>query len=111
VTPLRPFKSPLTPLSPMSSASSDGQSGAESPKSDVFIPRSKSLGQLDDKDWYAADVAWSGSDVKKWASKRYTSPGGREVSRMVEGLWDQRGWECLWVSHEFAGVDSSLDLW
>jgi len=44
------------------------------------------------------DVDYSGGEKKKWAGREYEAKGGKEVGRMVKGLWDERGWECLWVS-------------
>ena len=44
--------------------------------------------------------------MRKWAGVTYQSEGGEEVGRMVRALWDERGWECLWVStaYPFAGL-------
>ncbi len=50
-----------------------------------------------DEEWYAADVAYGGREMKKWAGVEYQSQGGEEVGKMVRSLWDERGWECLWV--------------
>lgn len=47
---------------------------------------------------YAIDILHSGPEERRWAGVRYESEGGEEVGRMVRGLWDERGWECLWVS-------------
>ncbi|EIW70968.1 hypothetical protein TREMEDRAFT_73151 [Tremella mesenterica DSM 1558] len=38
----------------------------------------------------------AGPEMRKWAGVTYESPGGKEVGNMVRGLWDERGWECLW---------------
>lgn len=71
-----------------------GVSGATTPAA----ARTKSLGRLEKDEWYAVDVDYSGGEKKKWAGVEYESKGGREVGKMVRGLWDERGWECLWVS-------------
>ncbi|WVQ77604.1 hypothetical protein IAR50_007292 [Cryptococcus sp. DSM 104548] len=47
-------------------------------------------------DWYNTDVIHGGKELKKWAGVKYESRGGEEVGRMVRGLWDERGWECLY---------------
>lgn len=73
-----------------------GVSGATTPAAG----RTKSLGKLDKDEWYAVDVDCSGPEKRKWAGVEYESRGGKEVGRMVKGLWDERGWECLWVSSE-----------
>ncbi len=44
-------------------------------------------------EWYPADVRFGGSEMRRWAGVEYESPGGREVGKMVRGLWDERGWE------------------
>ncbi|WWD00940.1 hypothetical protein V866_007878 [Kwoniella sp. B9012] len=46
--------------------------------------------------WLAVDLMFGGKEMREWAGKQYTSKGGQEVQKMVEGLWDVRGWECLW---------------
>lgn len=48
--------------------------------------------------WYAVDVQYGGREMRRWAGVNYESKGGREVGRMVRGLWDERGWETVWVS-------------
>lgn len=57
----------------------------------------KNIGKLDGKSWYAADVAYAGAEMRRWAGVGYESKGGEEVGKMVRGLWDPKGWECLWV--------------
>ncbi|WVN87413.1 uncharacterized protein L203_102592 [Cryptococcus depauperatus CBS 7841] len=49
-----------------------------------------------DNDWYAIDVAHGGYEMQRWAGVQYESNGGTEVGKMIRGLWDERGWECLW---------------
>ncbi|RXK39988.1 hypothetical protein M231_02783 [Tremella mesenterica] len=39
----------------------------------------------------------AGDDVKRWTGVQFECPGGHEVGRMVRSLWDERGWECLWL--------------
>ena len=56
------------------------------------------LGMLKDEEWYAADVAYGGREMRKWSKVEYQSVGGEQVASMVRGLWDERGWECVWVS-------------
>ncbi|OCF53979.1 hypothetical protein L486_08536 [Kwoniella mangroviensis CBS 10435] len=46
--------------------------------------------------WLAVDLMFGGKEMREWAGKQYTSKGGQEVQKMVEALWDVRGWECLW---------------
>ncbi|ODN85100.1 hypothetical protein L202_00923 [Cryptococcus amylolentus CBS 6039] len=46
-------------------------------------------------DWYNTDVLHGGKELRRWAGVKYESRGGEEVGRMVRGLWDERGWECL----------------
>ncbi|WVQ80115.1 hypothetical protein IAT38_002216 [Cryptococcus sp. DSM 104549] len=48
------------------------------------------------EEWYARDVKHAGTEMRKWAGVEYECAGGKEVGRMVRGLWDERGWECLW---------------
>jgi hypothetical protein len=62
------------------------------------VGRTKNLGHLEPDEWYAVDVDYSGSEKRKWVGVGYESKGGSEVGKMVKGLWDERGWECLWVS-------------
>lgn len=64
-----------------------------------------STGKLKKEEWYAADVAYGGPEMRKWAGLKYQSEGGEEVGKMVQGLWDERGWECLWVSRRTAQFD------
>ena len=45
------------------------------------------------------DCDYSGGERRRWAGVGYESEGGKEVGKMVKGLWDERGWECLWVRH------------
>jgi hypothetical protein len=47
---------------------------------------------------YAVDARYAGEELRRWAGVQYVADGGEEVQRMVRGLWDERGWECLWVS-------------
>lgn len=63
-----------------------------------MVSQTKLIGRLQERDWYAADVAYAGEEMRKWAGVTYESKGGQEVGKMVRGLWDPRGWECLWVS-------------
>lgn len=118
-----PYRSPESsnPVSPQSTPSVSPPSGPQTPGtpggltigrgggggsvSGVTTPaaaRTKSLGKLEKDEWYAVDVDYSGGEKKKWAGVEYESAGGREVGRMVKGLWDERGWECLWVSLGFS---------
>ena len=60
--------------------------------------RTKSLGHLEGDEWFAVDCDYSGGERRRWAGVGYESEGGKEVGTMVKGLWDERGWECLWVS-------------
>ncbi|OWZ76258.1 cytoplasmic protein [Cryptococcus neoformans Bt85] len=46
--------------------------------------------------WYPLDLTHAGPSLRRWAGVTYESEGGHEVGRMVKGLWDERGWECLW---------------
>ena len=97
VTPVRPLKAPPAPMN--SSNPSHLMSNIDS------SGRAKFLGKLEQRDWYAADVAYAGREMSEWAGVEFESPGGREVGRMVKGLWDPRGWECLWVSQCICPVD------
>ena len=76
-----------------------GQAADENtiPFTNDMVGRSKLIGTVKDRDWYAADVAYSGGEMRQWAGKTYECEGGLEVGKMVKGLWDERGWECLWV--------------
>lgn len=64
----------------------------------AVLGRTKSLGHLEGDEWFAVDCDYSGGERRRWAGVGYESEGGREVGTMVKGLWDERGWECLWVS-------------
>ena len=46
---------------------------------------------------YAIDCQHGGDEMRRWAGVGYEADGGGEVGGMVRGLWDERGWECLWV--------------
>ena len=63
-----------------------------------MVGRQKYIGRIREKDWYAADIAYSGPEARRWAGVGYMAKGGQEIDKMVRGLWDERGWECLWVS-------------
>ncbi|WVQ69614.1 uncharacterized protein L199_007834 [Kwoniella botswanensis] len=54
------------------------------------------LSDYQSDNWLAVDLMFGGKEMRDWAGKQYTSKGGQEVQKMVEGLWDVRGWECLW---------------
>ena len=92
VTPLRPFEIKIPDPSFFAGNPSYSMATHDS------AGRTKFLGKLDDRDWYAADVAYAGKEMSQWGGVEYESPGGSEVGKMVRGLWDPRGWECLWVS-------------
>ena len=109
VTPLRPYQPshPAPPSDPTNAPipshnCTDRNPTSTSPTlsnpSHDSQGRAKFIGKLEDRDWYAADVAYAGGDMRKWAGVEYESPGGKGIGRMVKGLWDPRGWECLWVS-------------
>jgi len=66
-----------------------------------MVARQKYIGRIREKDWYAADIAYSGPEARRWAGVGYMAQGGQEIDKMVRGLWDERGWECLWVSLAF----------
>ncbi|ORX35857.1 hypothetical protein BD324DRAFT_629285 [Kockovaella imperatae] len=97
VTPLRPFTGqvPMTPAMASAAGNSSKLFSYPSP-ADPGDPGRKSIGKLENRDWYAADVAFAGKDMREWAGVTYESRGGKEVGKMVAGLWDPRGWECLW---------------
>ncbi|BEI83162.1 hypothetical protein CcaverHIS002_0310300 [Cutaneotrichosporon cavernicola] len=46
--------------------------------------------------WYAVDVGYGGPEIRRWAGIEYEAKGGHEVSNMVRGLFDPRGWETIW---------------
>jgi hypothetical protein len=75
----------------------DSDSGINTPAG-AGAGRTKNLGHLEQDEWFAVDCDYSGSEKRKWAGVGYECNGGREVGRMVRGLWNERGWECLWVS-------------
>ncbi|WVQ98367.1 hypothetical protein IAU59_005490 [Kwoniella sp. CBS 9459] len=54
------------------------------------------LAEFGEEDWYAVDLKFGGPELQKWANRQYEAKGGQEVGKMVKGLWDERGWECLW---------------
>lgn len=58
--------------------------------------------------WYAIDVQYAGNEMRRWAGTNFESRGGTEVGKMIRGLWDERGWETIWVSDLFYCADSSL---
>ena len=70
--------------------------------------RTKSLGHLEGDEWFAVDCDYSGPDRRRWAGVGYESQGGGEVGRMVRGLWDERGWECLLVSQRIEASTQSV---
>jgi hypothetical protein len=87
VTPLLTLKSrPATP------PSSDSQA------------RETPIGTVDKGEWYVTDVKFAGKEMRRWAGVKYESQGGQELGRMVRALWDERGWECLWVSAQQDGA-------
>lgn len=61
-------------------------------------PLTKPIPAKEKHEWYAVDCAFGGSEVRRWAGVTYQSKGGEEVGKMVRSLWDERGWECIWVS-------------
>jgi len=71
-----------------------------------MVTRFKAIGTVKPRDWYAVDVAYAGAEMRKWAGVEYESAGGKQVGKMVKGLWDPRGWECLWVRF---GLELVLD--
>jgi hypothetical protein len=46
----------------------------------------------------ALNVKYGGDDYRRWAGDDWESAGGHEVGRLVKALWDERGWETVWVS-------------
>lgn len=82
VTPLRPYPPPYLADAPATPP--PGFVGTK------FFPA------LRPEDYYTADVHAGGADQRAWAGVTYESEGGREVGRMVRGLWDPRGWETAW---------------
>ncbi|WWC59817.1 uncharacterized protein I303_102379 [Kwoniella dejecticola CBS 10117] len=54
------------------------------------------LSGFDEDTWLAVDLKFGGSEFRKWAGVRYETEGGQEVGKMVNAIWDKRGWECLW---------------
>jgi len=90
--------SPGAPGAPLSGREDDKGDPAAVPFTAEMVGRSKLIGKVKTEDWYAADVAYSGGEMRQWAGKEYECRGGEEVGKMVRGLWDPRGWECLWVS-------------
>ncbi|ODN73632.1 hypothetical protein L198_08283 [Cryptococcus wingfieldii CBS 7118] len=61
---------------------------------DFFASLSPSTG-----DWHHHDQLRGGTDIQKWYGVRYEAEGGHEVGSMVRALWDERGWECVWVAN------------
>ncbi|WWC68263.1 uncharacterized protein I206_102186 [Kwoniella pini CBS 10737] len=57
---------------------------------------STDLSEFGEDTWLSVDLKFGGTDFRKWAGVQYETPGGEEVGKMVNGLWDRRGWECLW---------------
>ncbi|ORY30227.1 hypothetical protein BCR39DRAFT_530056 [Naematelia encephala] len=90
VTPVLDLAFPPSPTSPASANPSHQVNTTDS------AGRAKFIKKLERHQWYSADVAYGGQEAKKWAGVEVESPGGKEVGRMVKGLWDERGWECLW---------------
>lgn len=104
VTPLRPFKPFVPPSNPDTSIANPSQ--LASPYDSAG--RAKFIGNLPGRDWYAADVAYAGGEMRRWAGVEYESKGGQEVGRMVRELWDPRGWECIWVSGGVFDLDETV---
>ncbi|WWD15625.1 hypothetical protein CI109_100047 [Kwoniella shandongensis] len=85
------LSSPL--LTPPSSTN-----GAATPGTTVGRGTGQGQNQLDlgKPDWYARDLRRGGKEMARWSGVEYESAGGAEVGKMVKGLWDERGWECIW---------------
>ncbi|WVW78067.1 hypothetical protein I302_100018 [Kwoniella bestiolae CBS 10118] len=54
------------------------------------------LSDFNEDSWLAVDLKFGGDEFRRGAGKQYVSKGGQEVQKMVEALWDVRGFECLW---------------
>jgi hypothetical protein len=85
-TPITPPLSPTQPMPQTPPPKHPGMDGRAGP------PEAGTGG------WYGVDVEYGGREMRRWAGVAYESKGGKEVGRMVRGLWDERGWETLWVS-------------
>ena len=57
----------------------------------------KNLVDMPKEVWYDIDVAVGGAEMRQWDGREYETEGGGEVGGMVRGLWDERGWETIWV--------------
>ncbi|KAK8870082.1 hypothetical protein IAR55_000652 [Kwoniella newhampshirensis] len=92
VTPLPPAT--ITPPQSQFPSPPSSNDGSATPAG--AVGRGKYQVELPKTEWYARDVMHGGREMRQWAGAQYESEGGKEVGKMVKGLWDERGWECLW---------------
>ncbi|KAE8538175.1 hypothetical protein D1P53_005513 [Cryptococcus gattii VGV] len=85
-SPIRSAHSPAGSIAPASANQTSLGPGATHPG--PHVPSAEG--------WYPLDLTYAGPSLRRWAGVTYESEGGHEVGRMVKGLWDERGWECLW---------------
>lgn len=67
------------------------------------VPLPKRIPPKQKHEWHSVDCNFAGAELRRWAGVEYQSQGGQEVGAMVRSLWDERGWECLWVSCPVCG--------
>jgi hypothetical protein len=97
-TGVTPFLTDIFRDDPVTAAAYPGRSRDLSRPFPLPIPLTRTIPPKEKHEWYAVDCAFGGPEVRRWAGVTYESQGGGEVGKMVKSLWDERGWECVWVS-------------
>jgi hypothetical protein len=82
---------------------SDATSSAGPRPLQLPVPLAKRIPPKEKHEWHSVDCNFGGAELRRWAGVEYQSQGGQEVGAMVRSLWDERGWECLWVSCPVCG--------
>ena len=115
--PFTPSGSPKSPLSPVAHHFPKSPTSPTSPYSRMPMtppPKLPPAGRRGPDEagkggWYAVDVEYGGREMRRWAGVTYESKGGKEIGRMVRGLWDERGWETVWFVNPAVSTVNTLN--
>lgn len=82
---------------PLGAADGGPPKPVQNPEPDAPVPELglRKGGPKPKAGWYVEDIKYAGEELRRWAGVEFEAKGAHEVSNMVRGLWDPRGWECL----------------